>query len=242
MSSRTTSNGQTVWLARKANQSALVSALEKRGFAVLDFSPVDTVPHAKATIHSQLAALSAPDGVVFVSPTAAEVLLVSADQFVDQQWLCFCPGTGTAATLKRLGFADVHSPTQTFTSEGMLALPRLQNVAGKRFWIVAGEGGRPLIADTLTARGADVTTIECYTRQAASHAPAKLQEGFSTAVFSSSQAFKIAFRQWPALLNNARVIVSSERIAADVAASDFSGELIVCKPLDANSLTETLCG
>ncbi|MBU1224940.1 MAG: uroporphyrinogen-III synthase [Gammaproteobacteria bacterium] len=49
-------------------------------------------------------------------------------------------------------------------SEALLALPQLQDMAGKRVVIVRGVGGRALLADTLTARGAEVHFLECYRR------------------------------------------------------------------------------
>lgn len=50
------------------------------------------------------------------------------------------------------------------TSEGLLALPVLQQVAGLRVLLVAGAGGRGLLAETLTGRGAEVVRYECYRR------------------------------------------------------------------------------
>jgi uroporphyrinogen-III synthase len=49
-------------------------------------------------------------------------------------------------------------------SEGLLALPELLDVAGKRIVIFRGDGGRELLRTALEARGATVVQVECYRR------------------------------------------------------------------------------
>jgi uroporphyrinogen-III synthase len=49
-------------------------------------------------------------------------------------------------------------------SEGLLALPELLDVAGKRIVIFRGDGGRELLRTALEARGAHVVQVECYRR------------------------------------------------------------------------------
>ena len=88
------------------------------------------------------------------------------------------PGEGTAAMprpgflrwaparharLQAQGLTEVITP-QGQDSEALLALPQLQDVAGRRVLIVRGVGGRALLADTLRARGAEVHFLECYRR------------------------------------------------------------------------------
>jgi uroporphyrinogen-III synthase len=73
-------------------------------------------------------------------------------------------GQGSAKALRSLGIADVIAPAERFDSEGLLALPELQNVAGLRVMIFRGDGGRELLGDTLKARGAIVEYAACYQR------------------------------------------------------------------------------
>ena len=75
-------------------------------------------------------------------------------------------GPGSAAVLLAAGFATVIAPPERFDSEGVLALPEFaaEALAGRRVLILRGDGGRELLADELSARGAQVTSFTCYTR------------------------------------------------------------------------------
>lgn len=73
-------------------------------------------------------------------------------------------GRATAAALREQGLAPDLVPERGFDSEALLALPALTEVAGKRALIVRGEGGRPLLGETLSERGAEVAFAEVYRR------------------------------------------------------------------------------
>ncbi len=64
----------------------------------------------------------------------------------------------------RSGIADVRFPATRFDSAGLLALPELADVRGKRVAIFRGDAGRDELATALVARGAAVDHVPCYSR------------------------------------------------------------------------------
>jgi uroporphyrinogen-III synthase len=74
-------------------------------------------------------------------------------------------GPVTASELQSFGVKEVLIPNDRFDSESLLTLPEMTNVAGKNILIVRGIGGRDVLAETLKARGAQVTFAECYQRK-----------------------------------------------------------------------------
>lgn len=73
-------------------------------------------------------------------------------------------GRATAAVLGTAGRAPDLVPAERFDSETLLALPQLADLAGGRVLIVRGEGGRALMGEVLTQRGAEVQYAEVYRR------------------------------------------------------------------------------
>ena len=73
-------------------------------------------------------------------------------------------GPITASELQGFGVKDVLIPNGRFDSESLLALPEMQAIKNKRVLIVRGIGGRDVLAETLKARGAQVSFAECYQR------------------------------------------------------------------------------
>jgi uroporphyrinogen-III synthase len=103
------------------------------------------------------------DIAIFVSANAVEYGVGNPSAW-PARILTLAPGPGTAAALAALGIADTRVPATTMDSEGLLALPELADVAGKRIVIFRGDGGRELLRAALEARGATVVQVECYRR------------------------------------------------------------------------------
>jgi uroporphyrinogen-III synthase len=73
-------------------------------------------------------------------------------------------GQHTGSVLEQAGFSARIPDDQR--SEGLLQMPEFVSLSGQRVLLVAGEGGRDLLADTLRQRGAEVSEYRCYRRVA----------------------------------------------------------------------------
>lgn len=73
-------------------------------------------------------------------------------------------GHKTAATLAKVTGQSVLMPQHRCDSEGLLALPELQQIHHRRVLILRGNGGRELIRQELIARHAEVHYCKTYQR------------------------------------------------------------------------------
>lgn len=105
------------------------------------------------------------------------------------------PGAGTAAMLRRAAGLDAAIPART-DSEGMLALPQLQRVRGRRVGIVGAPGGRGLLEAALRKRGAGVLHARVYQR-----APARLDRRHVGALRSGRAPLYVLLSSSEALRN-----------------------------------------
>jgi uroporphyrinogen-III synthase len=169
--------GVGVIVTRPARQAAgFARQLAALGATPIVFPAIVILPPAnRATLDAVHAALDQYDIAIFVSANAVEYG-VPAPEAWPTKLLALAPGPGTAAALAATGIAEARIPASTFDSAGLLALPELRAVAGKRVVIFRGEGGRGDLGDTLRERGAAVTYAECYRRAAPATGAAGLSE------------------------------------------------------------------
>lgn len=160
--------GKTILVTRPAEQSAgLGRLIRDAGGTPYVFPAIEiSEPSEPDRLGEILDRLEAFDLAIFVSPTAVARAFEYLD--LDAGWpnnlAVAAVGQGSAWALKVSGIKQVIAPTDQSDSEALLALPALQQVAGKRVVIFRGEGGRELIAQTLAQRGATVEYAECYKR------------------------------------------------------------------------------
>lgn len=158
--------GRTVLVTRPARQAAaLAQAIRAAGGTPFAFPAlaVEAVPQDELSV--PLARLAEADIAIFISPNAAQfgMAAIRAGGALPGAIVVFAVGPGTARALQAQGVGGVIMPDGQ-DSEALLALPQLQEVAGKRVTIVRGVGGRALLAETLRQRGARVDFMECYRR------------------------------------------------------------------------------
>jgi uroporphyrinogen-III synthase len=114
---------------------------------------------------SARAALGAPcDILVFVSSNAVDQGYGLLPDTLPGDLEIAAVGRATARRLGQIGLEPTLLPADRFDSEGLLELPQLNQVTGKRILIVRGNDGREKLAETLAARGAQVRYAEVYER------------------------------------------------------------------------------
>ncbi|RDH83341.1 MAG: uroporphyrinogen-III synthase [endosymbiont of Escarpia spicata] len=159
--------GIGVLVTRPEHQAGgLCERIEENGGKALPFPAIRIDPTEDADAARLLLGLEAGETLIFVSPNAVTfgLQLLHGERLPDGIRLASV-GKGTARGLMQAGYPPDVVPSERFDSEGLLATPELQQVAGKRIVIVRGVGGRALLGETLKQRGAEVSYAEVYRRQ-----------------------------------------------------------------------------
>jgi uroporphyrinogen-III synthase len=158
-------NDAGIVITRPARQAAgLAREIAALGGRPLVFPAIVILPPADvAALREVQWNLARYDIAIFVSANAVEYGVGDPAAW-PASILALAPGPGTAAALAAVGIGNVRIPPTTMDSEGLLALPELQDVAGKRIVVFRGDGGRELLRTALEARGAIVVQVGCYRR------------------------------------------------------------------------------
>lgn len=175
--------GRHIVITRPTGQAAhLASALAALGAKPVLF-PVLTIFDIEDTspLLDLAARLDQFDWAAFVSPNAVEKALgfLLAHRAWPPHLRVATIGRSSEQALAKFGIGNVVAPQERFDSEALIALPELQDMAGKRVVIFRGDGGRELLGDTLAARGATVEYVACYRRGRPDLDPAPLHKLWS---------------------------------------------------------------
>ncbi|WP_387691898.1 uroporphyrinogen-III synthase [Photorhabdus sp. RM71S] len=132
-------------------------------------------------------------------------------------------GRSTALAFHQLTDMNVIWSSEGETSEILLKLPSLHQVENKQALLLRGNGGRELIARTLTERGVTVNYCECYFREPVDYPAAEFsvhwqKYGVQTLVVTSGEILQLLYNLIPESDRNrwllhCHLIVVSERLA-----------------------------
>ncbi|MCF1427411.1 MAG: uroporphyrinogen-III synthase [Shewanella sp.] len=167
-----------VLLTRPEGRNQILSAaLSERGIAHLIY-PLMGVEATPPNLPQ--ASVLAADIIIFVSTNAVHF----GTQALDQPWPAhasyFAVGKATWDSFAKAGITGARASDDNQQTEGLLALPALNQVAGKRVVIVRGNGGRELLGQTLMQRGALVDLWEVYQRTGPQTADPELCRSWQT--------------------------------------------------------------
>lgn len=169
------------------------------------------------------------DVLVFTSPAAVHYALALSPFDATHEHVV-AVGKGTASALQRHGIQAEIPPSQQ-NSEGVLELPLLRQPAARRVALITAPGGRGLLHQQLTARGAIVREVHVYQRTAPRldrrhHAAVLHMPAMACVLLSSGEALqnlaeRLAADAWRRL-RQATAVVSSDRLAQAAQTAGFS--------------------
>ncbi|MGR5094835.1 uroporphyrinogen-III synthase [Vibrio maritimus] len=211
-----------VLVTRPETQGAeLCKQIERMGGFALHYPLIDiSFPTIQA---ADSAHFCQSDIVIAVSQYAVQGLehyLNRSSVCAPKQAIYLGVGQKTAHELSKLVQQNVNYPSIS-DSEHLLALPELAQISGQVVTILRGNGGRELIYEQLTKRGAYVQYLEMYQRQYRSFDKQALEHWqdskIDTLVVTSGEQLEYLLSQVPESshdwLRQHQLLVPSERIA-----------------------------
>lgn len=210
---------------RPAGQHGAVRrAAAMLGARTLACSPLRLVASASKQANATLDAALAAPRTIFTSPAAVRFAAARRTLRPRRGARWYAVGAGTATALRRVGVADVLAPAR-MDSEGLLALPGLDDIAGLDIGLVTAPGGRGVIAATLARRGAQPVIAAVYRREplrlnATARARLAALPSRRAVLVSSGEAFAGFWSQLDRALQRrlagAVFVASSARLAAEL--------------------------
>jgi len=216
--------GLSVLVTRPAQQAAgLAEAISAARGRPVSFPALEILgPENKQAAHAQLANLDRADLLIFISANAVRYAFPLMPDRIPLDLQVAAVGQATARALEECGLDATLVPDSRMDSEGLLAMPQLQDVQGRRILIVRGNGGRELLKETLEQRGAQVDYVEVYRRRLPERNPANLVRNWESLVEAVTvtsgeildNLFTLLGPAGTPLLQATPMVVVSERMAA----------------------------
>ncbi len=165
--------GKRILVTRPYKQSAnLCNLIEGQGWQAIKFPVIEIrskTLSAKECLFLQH--IEQYQYVFFISVNAVKFAyeILNHDFECLKHVKCIAVGLATYSELVQYGITNILLPEAGFNSEGILAIPDLQDLDSQSCLIIRGVGGRKLLANTLRGRGALVDYMEVYTREPVSY-------------------------------------------------------------------------
>jgi uroporphyrinogen-III synthase len=218
------------WLTRtQPGADRQAAELGAAGYQVLVAPVLSVLPVAAA------APVEVPDIVIFLSEHAVNCVVDLA--FCDDA-LVLAIGIRTQEVLQAAGI-DARVPAEE-RSEGLLQMPELAQLQGKRVLVVAGQDGRGVLEAELTARGAQVAGYRCYRRVAVDNLEVAVA-AVDGVVVASGDGLQAMARFWLAAGGrvDVPVLVPSARVAELARQQGFT-RVIECSGADSRAIMSAL--
>jgi uroporphyrinogen-III synthase len=239
--------GARILVTRPAHQAqALCALIEQAGGSALRLPLFRIVASAAdAELAARLAAAMNADWWLFTSTNAVHV----AAALSPRPWPSgiAAVGAATAAALRSIGLADVQVPGANYSGAALLELEPFRAPQGLRCRVITGEQGRTELAETLSARGAQVETLALYRREAIAYqsdVAAVLIDSADAIVLTSAEAVGRLLELAPAMssgtLLDKAVLVPSPRVAEKVRESGFTVPPLLPQQIDDSAMVDAL--
>ncbi len=163
-----------VWATRpEAQNSGWIGVLRRRYKNVIDLPLMEIRPveldSERRLVANLVMKLDEYSHIIFVSQNAVKYGFESIENYWPQQPVGLNFYAIGAKTAKQLQFYvesnQVYCASGEMTSEELLRHSNLSDVTGAKILIFRGVGGRPLLAETLVEKGAQVDICELYHRK-----------------------------------------------------------------------------
>jgi len=151
----------------KENSQTLANHLATLGDTLIPFPVMTFRPTTQQTaLQAAIDVLNLSTMAIFISQPAVHFTV----PLIQQHWKTLPPiqwaaiGPATQKALRDYDILAITPPNPPYESESLLAMPQLQQVRHQTITLFRGNGGRELLYETLTLRGATVHMVESYER------------------------------------------------------------------------------
>jgi uroporphyrinogen-III synthase len=245
-------HGIGVLVTRPQQQAMpLCRLLEARGASAFRLPAVEIRPLAnRRALASSLGAPADFDLIIFTSSNAVRFGATLLEQQRDLPLAAI--GPATARALNQAGYRVAVQPADGFDSESLLMHPRLLSVVGRRVLLIKGLGGRDLLKNELTRRGAQVRVAEVYRRERANPSSAEIaavearfaareiQLITATSVDIARNLLELATPPLRAEFDRAHWVVPGARVAASLREAGWAGSVLQAQSAEDEDLVAAM--